>query len=94
MHFSFEEKIFNKKFTWAKKHKINQKQFLNFSIKNKFYNISKNSNNKKISIITTLIPKFFFKMSLSKQNFHYNEYISSITNFVRKLKDKEKKIFF
>lgn len=94
MHFSFEEKIFNKKFTWAKKHKINQKQFLNFSIKNKFYNISKNSNNKKISIITTLIPKFFFKMSLSKQNFHYNEYISSITNFVRKLKDKEKKNIF
>ena len=33
-------------------------------------------------------------MSLSKQNFHYNEYISSITNFVRKLKDKEKKNIF
>ena len=33
-------------------------------------------------------------MSLSKQNFHYNEYISSITNFCKKnLKTKKKKIF-
>ena len=30
MHFSFEEKIFNKKFTWAKKHKNKSKTIFKF----------------------------------------------------------------
>ena len=94
MNFSFEEKIFNKKYCWAKKYDINQKQFLDVSLKKKFYNIYKNSKSKKISIITTIVPKFFLKMSLSKQNFHYNDYILSINNFIRKLKYNEKKNIF
>ena len=94
MNFSFEEKIFNKKYTWAKKHNINQEQFLNFSIKKKFYNNFKKTNNKKISIITSLIAKFLFKMSLSKQNFHYDGYILTTNQFIKKIKNKEKKNIF
>tara|TARA_B100000886_G_C20408698_1_gene485993 strand:- start:864 stop:1964 length:1101 start_codon:yes stop_codon:yes gene_type:complete len=94
MNFSFEEKIFYKKYTWAKKHNKNQEQHLNLSIKEKFYNNFKKSKNKKISIITSLVTKFLFKMSLSKQNFHYDDYILSINKFIKKLKDKEKNNIF
>ena len=94
MNFSFEEKIFYKKYTWAKKHNKNQEQVLNLSIKEKFYNNFKKSKNKKISIITSLVTKFLFKMSLSKQNFHYDDYILSINKFIKKLKNKEKNNIF
>ena len=95
MNFFFEEKIFTKKYTWAKEFEFNQKQFSNFSIKNKYYNIyNKNFDNKKISIITTVIPKYFFKMALAIQNFHYQNYIIEINNFLKNIRKEQKENIF
>lgn len=95
MNFFFEEKIFTKKYTWAKEFYVNQKQFLNFSLKDKYYEIyNKNSENKIISIITTIFPNYFFKMALANQNFHFENYILRINNFLENIDNNHKKNIF
>ncbi len=95
MNFFFEEKIFTKKFTWAKKFNLNQKQFHNDSIKDKYFNIcSNNLENKKISIITSVIPKYFFKMALAPQDFNYQNYFRNINNFLKNVKNSHKENIF
>ncbi len=95
MNFFFEEKIFAKKFTWAKKFNINQKQFLNISIKDRYFDIcSNNLKDKKISIITSVIPNYFFKMALAPQDFHYQNYFLNLNNFLKNLKNIQKENIF
>lgn len=95
MNFFFEEKIFTKKYTWAKEFTFNQKQYLNSLIKDKYCNIyDRNLDNKKISLITTAIPKYFFKMALSIQNFHFKNYILYINNFLKNIKNDLKDNIF
>ena len=95
MNFFFEEKIFTKKYTWAREFFINQKQFLNFSIKDKYYDIFfKNSENDKISIVLSVIPKYFFKMALAPQDFNYKNYFLTINSFCKNIKKSFRKNIF